>query len=95
MVVHVMGAFLFGVFAGAFYKHTRNIAGLAFFHGLTNSVEVATQLDFTGVPLLTITMEGISAGLVLLSGVVLILFSRRLTGIFRTRYESTDDTTTS
>ncbi len=94
MVVHVVGAFLFGVFAGAFYKYTRNIAGLAFSHGLTNSVELATRLDFTGVRLSIITVEGISAGLILLSGVVLILFSRRLTGIFRTRYESTDDTTT-
>ncbi len=91
MAIHITGAFLFGVFTGAFYNYTRSIAGLALFHGLSNSVELATRLDFTGVPLSIYTVVGLIVGLTLLFGSVLILFSPRLTEILKTGFALTDE----
>ncbi len=84
MFFHIVEAFVFGVFAGAFYRHTRTIAGLTLFHGLTNSVQLNVLLDYNGIPDLAVVLSIIVSGaLTVAFGAIMILFSKRISQSFR------------
>ncbi len=50
MAVHVGGSFVFGLMAGAYFRYVRSIAGLALFHGLSNSLEEGLNITASALP---------------------------------------------
>ncbi len=83
MALHVGSTFVFGLLAGTYFRYIGSIAGLALFHGLSNSLADGLNVDPSQLPFSVDLLSIVFGAAILVASIFLIVLARRITKVFR------------
>ena len=83
MAVHIASTFVFGLLTGAYFRYSGSIAGLALFHGLSNSLGAGLNPNLSGLPFSVDVLLVVFAVTELITTTLLIVFAGRISRRFR------------
>ncbi len=83
MALHVGSTFVFGLLAGTYLRYVGSIAGLALFHGLSNSLADGLNVDPSQLPFSVDLLSIVFGATILVANIILIVLARRITNAFR------------
>ena len=92
MVFHVASTFVFGILTGVYFRYARSIAGLALFHGLSNSLGEGLNPNVSSLPFSQSTLLAIVGLIELVASALLVILARRICRAFRIRTQETVET---
>ena len=83
MALHVGSTFVFGLLTGTYFRYIGSIAGLALFHGLSNSLADGLNVDPSQLPFSVDLLSMVFGATIIVASILLIVLARRVTKVFR------------